>query len=52
MIVFKSISLPVILVAVIECAIFVNLGIPCYTGAVEPFNASILSSIIIIPFYI
>ena len=41
MIVFKSISLPVILVAVIECAIFVNLGIPYYTGTVEPFIASI-----------
>ena len=30
--VLKSVSLPVILVAVIEFAVFVNLGIPYYTG--------------------
>ena len=41
-ILFKSVSLPVILVAAIECAIFVNLGIPYYTGTVEPFIASIV----------
>ena len=41
-IVFKSISLPVILVAAIECAIFANLGIPYYTGKIEPFIASIV----------
>lgn len=41
-ILFKSISLPVILVAAIECAIFVNLGIPYYTGTVEPFIASMV----------
>ncbi|WP_302630152.1 RND family transporter [uncultured Eubacterium sp.] len=40
--VFKSISLPVILVAVIEFAIFINMGIPYYTGAVLPFIASIV----------
>lgn len=40
--VFKSISLPVILVAVIEFAIFINLGIPCYTGTRLPFIASIV----------
>ena len=34
--VLKSISLPVILVAVIEFAIFVNMGIPAYTGTVLP----------------
>ena len=28
--------------AVIECAIFVNLGIPYYTRTVEPFIASIV----------
>ncbi|WP_297130692.1 efflux RND transporter permease subunit [Terrisporobacter sp.] len=39
---FKSLSLPVILVLAIECAIFVNLGIPYYTGTVEPFIASIV----------
>ena len=40
--VFKSISLPVILVAVIEFAIFINLGIPYYTGTQLPFIASIV----------
>ena len=41
-IVLKSISLPVILVTVIEFAIFVNMGIPAYTGTVLPFIASIV----------
>ena len=40
--VFRSITLPVILVAVIELAIFINLGIPAYTGTVLPFIASIV----------
>lgn len=40
--VFKSISLPVILVAVIEFAIFINMGIPCYTNTTLPFIASIV----------
>jgi hypothetical protein len=40
--VFKSISLPIILVAVIEFAIFINMGIPAYTGSVLPFIASIV----------
>jgi hypothetical protein len=40
--VFKSISLPVILVAVIEFAIFINMGIPAYTGTTLPFIASIV----------
>lgn len=35
--VLKSISLPVILVAAIEFAIFVNMGIPYYTGTTIPF---------------
>ena len=41
-VVFKSISLPVILVITIEFAIFVNMGIPYYTGSVIPFIASIV----------
>ncbi|MCM1157236.1 MAG: MMPL family transporter [Bacteroidales bacterium] len=41
-IVFKSISLPVILVSVIEFAIFINMGIPCYTHTEIPFIASIV----------
>jgi hypothetical protein len=40
--VFKSITLPIILVAVIEFAIFINMGIPAYTGSVLPFIASIV----------
>ena len=44
--VLKSISLPVILVVVIELAIFINLGIPYYTGTVLPFIASICISTI------
>ena len=41
-IVFKSISLPIILVSVIEFGIFINMGIPAYTGSVLPFIASIV----------
>lgn len=41
-VVLKSVSLPVILVAVIEFAIFINMGIPHYTGTVLPFIASIV----------
>ena len=40
--VFKSVSLPVILVAVIEFAIFINLGIPYYTNTTLPFIAYIV----------
>lgn len=45
-IVFKSASLPVLLVAVIELAIFINLGIPYYTGTILPFVAPICISTI------
>lgn len=44
--VMKSWSLPVLLVAVIELAIFVNLGIPFYTGTVMSFIDSICISTI------
>lgn len=40
--VFKSVSLPVILVSVIEFAIFINMGIPYYTNTTLPFIASIV----------
>lgn len=40
--VFKSVSLPFILVGVIEFAIFINMGIPAYTGTSLPFIASIV----------
>lgn len=39
---FKSISIPVILVAVIEFAIFINMGLPAYTKTVLPFIASVV----------
>ena len=42
LLVFKSAPLPVILVAVIEFAIFINMGIPCYTHTTLPFIASIV----------
>ena len=42
LLVFKSISLPVILVLVIEGAIFINMGIPYLTGTTLPFIASIV----------
>ncbi len=41
-VVLKSISLPVILICVIEFAIFINMGIPYYTKTVIPFIASIV----------
>lgn len=40
--VLKSISLPVILICVIEFAIFINMGIPYYTNTILPFIASIV----------
>ena len=40
--VFGSISLPIVLVVVIEFAIFINMGIPCFTGTELPFIASIV----------
>lgn len=44
--VLRSVSLPFILVAVIELAIFINMGIPAYTGTELPFIASICISTI------
>ena len=42
LIIFKSISLPIILVAVIEFAIMINMAIPYYQGVSLPFVASIV----------
>lgn len=42
MVIFKSISVPVLLVLSIELAIFINLGIPYYTGTTIPFISSIV----------
>ena len=41
-VVLKSATLPIILITVIEFAIFINMGIPYYTGTVLPFIASIV----------
>ena len=46
MLVFKSISVPIILVAVIEFAINVNMAIPFFQGIELPFVASIVVGII------
>ena len=46
MIVEKSVTLPLILVAVIELAIFINLGLPHYMGESLPFIAPICISTI------
>lgn len=40
--VFKSISLPFLLVALIECAIFINMSVAYYMGTSLPFIASIV----------
>lgn len=40
--VFKSVSLPIILVGVIEFAIYINMGLPYYTHTTLPFIASIV----------
>ncbi|WP_102401283.1 efflux RND transporter permease subunit [Haloimpatiens massiliensis] len=42
LIIFKSISIPILLVSAIELAIFINMGIPFYTGTTIPFIASIV----------
>ena len=42
----KSISLPIILIAIIEAAIFINLGLPHYLGDSLPFIAPICISTI------
>lgn len=40
--VLKSASLPIILIGIIEFAIFINMGIPAYTDTILPFVASIV----------
>lgn len=40
--VLKSVSLPVVLVATIEFAIFINMGLPYYTRTEIPFIASVV----------
>ncbi len=40
--VFRSVSIPVVLVGVIQLAIFINMGIPYYTNTTIPFISSIV----------
>ena len=42
LLVFRSLSLPVILVSTIEFAIFINMGLPYYTHTVIPFISSVV----------
>lgn len=42
MVVLKSISLPILLVTAIEFAIFINMGVPYFTGTEIPFIASVV----------
>ena len=43
LIALRSVSLPIILVAVIEFAITVNMGVPCFTNTTIPFIASVVT---------
>lgn len=45
-IVFKSFAIPVILIAAIELTIFINMGIPFYTGKTIPFITSIIIGVV------
>ena len=45
-IVFKSFAIPVILIAAIELAIFINMGIPFYSGKTIPFITSIIIGVV------
>lgn len=42
LIALKSVSLPIILVSVIEFAVLVNMGLSCYTHTTVPFIASVV----------
>lgn len=44
--VFKSLAIPIILIAAIELAIFINMGIPFYTGKTIPFVTSIIIGVV------
>ncbi len=44
--VFKSLGIPIVLIAAIELAIFINMGIPFYTGQVIPFVTSIIIGVV------
>lgn len=44
--VFKSLAIPIVLIAAIELAIFINMGIPYYSGHVIPFITSIIIGVV------
>ena len=44
--VFKSIAIPIVLIAAIELAIFINMGIPFYFGHTIPFITSIIIGVV------
>ncbi len=44
--VFKSIGIPIVLIAVIELAIQINMGIPFYLGQTIPFVTSIIIGVV------
>ena len=45
-IVFKSLAIPMVLIAAIELAIFINMGIPFYFGHTIPFITSIIIGVV------
>ena len=45
-VVFKSFAIPVVLIAAIELAIFINMGIPFYFGHTIPFITSIIIGVV------
>ena len=44
--VFKSLAIPIVLIAAIELAIFINMGIPFYFGHTIPFITSIIIGVV------
>ena len=44
--VFKSLGIPIVLIAVIELAIQINMGIPFYLGQTIPFVTSIIIGVV------
>ena len=45
-VVFKSFALPIVLIAAIELAIYINMGIPFYMGQTIPFITSIIIGVV------
>ena len=45
-IIFKSLAIPLVLIAAIELAIFINMGIPFYFGNTIPFITSIIIGVV------